>query len=112
MPPNTVAVTRPGRWGNPFTIAGALEFGYANTKDEARQVVVASFRSWLGKHDQADRDVIKSGSRSYDRQWMLDHLDDIAGRNVACVCGPDQACHGDVLMEFAARQPVIERKEP
>lgn len=47
MPPNTVKVARPGPFGNPFTVAAAIESEYANS-DTARAFVVECFRDWLG----------------------------------------------------------------
>jgi hypothetical protein len=44
MPPNTVSVTRPGRWGNPYTIKDAREAGYGGTEAQLAQWCVECFR--------------------------------------------------------------------
>ena len=75
MPPNTVKVTRPGRWGNPFRAAGAYTAAQA----------VADFKAEL-----------LSDSRKADA--VITHLQ---GKNLACWCALDQPCHADVLVEVA-----------
>lgn len=75
MPPNTVKVTRPGRWGNPFRAEG----GYTAA------AAVADFKAQLLSDPQRVEDVIA-------------HLQ---GKNLACWCAPDQPCHADVLLEVA-----------
>jgi ribA/ribD-fused uncharacterized protein len=34
---------------------------------------------------------------------------ELAGRDVACWCGPGELCHGDVLVELAASVPLVNR---
>lgn len=74
MPPNTVKVSRPGKWGNPFSVA---EYG--------RELAVANYRlRMLG--------LAAIGA--------LD-LSELRGKNLACWCRLDEACHADVLIEMA-----------
>jgi hypothetical protein len=53
MPPNTVYVGRPSRWGNPFPIDGewitgvARSFGYPTGPAFLRATAVALYRWWL-----------------------------------------------------------------
>ena len=75
MPPNTVKVTRPGRWGNPFRAAGAYTAAQA----------VAEFKAEL-----------LSDPRKADA--AIAHLQ---GKNLACWCALDQPCHADVLLKLA-----------
>jgi hypothetical protein len=74
MPSNTVSVTRPSMWGNPWRVSSTC------TALEA----VEAFRRW-----------IEGGA--YRRQ----HLDELRGKNLACWCALDQPCHADVLLELA-----------
>jgi hypothetical protein len=103
-PDNCVIVTRPSRFGNPFTIAGALEWGGADTPDQARELCATAFRSWLrGNHDwwmgpeaDATRDRILGG------------LAELRGRDLACYCplpepGQPDHCHAAVLISLANR---------
>lgn len=78
MPPNTINVARPGRWGNRFSVA---EFG--------RERAVLNHRLELqGKLAIAAVD-----------------LSPLRGMNVACWCGLDEACHGDTYLELANKEP-------
>ena len=93
MPPNTVCVCRPGKWGNPFTV------GYdAKTNIDA----VSLFSEWL-------QDAITYAPAGRPAKW----LPYLIGRNLACWCRlcPTHAagkpfaiqcdacepCHADVL---------------
>ena len=76
MPPNTVKVCRPSRWGNPFK-ADWPEGG----KDRAW--AVSAFRGALTP------EVIEDARR------------ELAGKNLACWCPLDQPCHADVLLDVA-----------
>jgi hypothetical protein len=79
MPPNTVNVARPGRWGNPFRVG---DFGIPN-----REAAVARFREWL------DGRVVGP-----ERPTSFEAL---RGKNLACWCPLNQPCHADVLLEIA-----------
>jgi hypothetical protein len=90
MPENTVSVCRPGKWGNPFIV------GPERTQGEA----VGAFRIWL------TTDGFTAGIPER-KQWMLDHLHELRGKNLACWCklwdqkGLRVPCHADILLELA-----------
>ena len=73
MPPNTVYVGRPTKWGNPFFVAS----------DMPAHLAVENFRNMLNRHDEAE---IRATLR---------------GKNLACWCALDQPCHADVLLKLA-----------
>jgi hypothetical protein len=77
-PFNTVVVSRPSKWGNPFTVA---EYG--------RSEAVSRYRVFLQLRPCGN------GSR-------LD-LEELRGKNLGCWCRLDQVCHADVLLELANR---------
>ena len=81
MPLNTVKVCRPGKWGNPFVI------GPERTQGEA----VGAFRIWL------TIEGVTAGIPER-KQWMIDHLGELRGKNLACWCKPGTPCHADVLL--------------
>jgi hypothetical protein len=83
LPPNTVVVSRPGRWGNPFVV-GTPENGGNITP----QVAV----------EQYER-AIREGRLSR----KLDDVRELIGKDLACWCPPDQPCHADVLLRIARR---------
>lgn len=72
--PDAVIVARPSKWGNPFRIR--------KDRDAAR--AVAMFRELLESDQRARARVAE-----------------LAGRDLACWCRLDQACHADVLLEIA-----------
>lgn len=90
MPPNTISVTRPGKWGNPFTTAAAEEAGYR----DGRRMAVWAFREWL----RGSGDFLCA---EYDRARFLCEMPELRGKNLACFCRLDQECHADVLLELA-----------
>lgn len=75
MPPNTVSVARPTKWGNPTTVQSA---GSAER---------AVSRYW--RHIEF---LIAIRRRD---------LTELRGKNLACWCPLDQPCHADVLLELA-----------
>ena len=84
LPPNTVVVARPSRWGNPFRV------GPDRTQSEA----VWAFESWLTTaHCDAGIPDRKA--------WILRHLGELRGKNLACWCKPGTSCHADVLLRLA-----------
>jgi hypothetical protein len=79
MPPNTVSVARPTKWGNPFRVGDA-------TIPDAREAV-HRFRRWI-----ADKMVV--GPPPPDPS-------ELRGKNLACWCPLNQPCHATVLLELA-----------
>ena len=102
-PEGAVAVGRPGRFGNPFTIDGAILAGYASTTAEARKVVVNAFRDWL------HGDTWAAGSSpewEETRLRFLTGLPELAGKDLMCWCplpepGQPDHCHAAVLISLA-----------
>lgn len=101
MPENTVAVTRPGRWGNPFTIPLAIESGYANA-ETAQAFVVECFRDWLGPA-QRGRDWWQGPESDRRKRFFAEEIGQLHGKNLACWCKPGSPCHADVLLDLANR---------
>ena len=83
LPPNTVYVGRPTKWGNPFVAEHGL----------TRAVVVDSFRHVFGSPTYS---FVRAG-------WA----DELRGKDLACWCplvdkdGNRVPCHADVLLEWA-----------
>lgn len=94
-----VSVSRPGTFGNPFTMDGCREAGFRGTDKEIARRCVEAFRAWLvssswrinwdGPEAEAARAAILSG------------LPGLKGRNLACWCKPGEPCHAEVLLEIA-----------
>ncbi len=72
MPTNTVFVGRPSRHGNPFKI------GVHGTREEC----IEKYKIWAAMRTE----VIKQ---------------ELRGKDLACFCRLDQACHADELLLIA-----------
>jgi hypothetical protein len=95
MPPNTVCVCRPGKWGNPFLASNAVEAGYK----DGNAMAVHGFNRWLAgdpAYQCVPMDGIDPG-----RDFILTNVGNLRGKNLACWCPLDQPCHADVLLELA-----------
>ena len=86
-------VTRPGPWGNPFSIDEvATTYGLDRAAAQAKAVAMAA--DWLrgtidpslSPGDPPSRDLIRR---------------ELGGHNLACWCKPGTPCHADVLIELA-----------
>lgn len=101
--PDAVIVARPSKWGNPFTVNGAVESGFAMDDTDGRRVAVAAFRDWL------TGDTWAAGTgREWDRRLddYLAAIPELRGRDLACWCPLAQPCHADVLLELANAEQV------
>jgi hypothetical protein len=79
MPPNTVNVARPSRWGNPHRVGWCDRCGAEHTLGEA----IAEYRAEI-------EDCVPVLAL----EWLR-------GKNLACWCKPGHPCHADVLLEIA-----------
>lgn len=82
LPAQTVVVARPTRWGNPFRLG----------VDGDAAACVRQYHAWLIANGEQGREPSPATVRAQ-----------LAGRDLACWCAPDQPCHGDVLLELANR---------
>lgn len=93
-PENCVIVSRPSRFGNPFTLALAAELGYENP----RESVVGAFEEWL----RGNCDMWQSDEGDLKRERILADLPLLRGLSLACTCPIGEKCHADVLIKWAA----------
>jgi len=114
-PDGAVIVTRPSRFGNPFTAADVVACGIA-VPETAREAAVEMFAAWL----DCGLGVPKP-PQERTRVVLLAHLHQLVGRDLACYCplpepGERDVCHRRVLMERANRprtpEPVCVRGGP
>lgn len=111
-PDNTVVVARPSILGNPFVVTKEpttpatwsvhyvpnplVDSGFGgyidefDSRTEAIRCAVDVYREWA-----------TSGGNHYYRVLYFVEQHKLRGKNLACWCPPDQACHGDVLLELA-----------
>jgi hypothetical protein len=87
LPENTVVVSRPSKWGNPYSITPQL-LKLSGSKIEAQQAVVDAYRDWLCGSAQGNK--------------LLAVIEkELHGKNLACWCAPGTPCHADVLLKLA-----------
>ena len=85
MPPNTVNVARPTKWGNPFSV-----------KEYGRWGAVDRFKVFM---------TLRPAMRGN----ML-NVEELRGKNLACWCAPNDLCHADVLLALANEQGQARRE--
>jgi hypothetical protein len=101
-----IAVTRPGKWGNPYDIR---MFG--------RELVMAVFENTVnGIWDprplagQSDRicDLMYAAHHRWLKRLGAHPLNlmrsELRGHNLACYCGPTDACHADIYLEILNKE--------
>lgn len=87
MPPNTIYVGRPTKWGNPYIVGTEMVIGRFG--DERRPHLTAA-------------EAVEEYRFHLPHRRHLD-LRELRGKNLACWCPLDQPCHADVLLELANR---------
>lgn len=118
MPPNTVKVSRPGPWGNPWRQDGngvwlhAMSMGLDSHDEKDRTLAAIDlFRTWMtsGKVNEMVAMMIDPPPRSAPPLRIIRR--ELRGKNLACWCRLDQPCHADVLLELA-NSPICEAVPP
>lgn len=90
MPPNTVKVSRPTKWGNPYVVG--VDGHAAHCVAEYRRLLVGEqVTSWPGDQLMPPHFTLT----------VFDAQKELRGMNLACFCPLDQLCHADVLLELA-----------
>lgn len=88
-----VIVSRPSRYGNPCKVGLMQEMGY----EDPHAAAAANFRIWLaGSRSDAPTDAADRR-----RERILASLPGLRGKDLACTCPLDQACHADELLRRA-----------
>lgn len=96
MPANTVSITRPGKWGNPFSvvpdalddnlfcvIGGGVTVKGILSRERAIDICLEHYKKYLEDSIQLGRLI----------------PNEIKGKDVACFCKVGEKCHGDILLE-------------
>ncbi len=92
LPPLTKKITRPSRWGNPFTVT---EYGHAGAVERHRDWLSGEGPWVIRTPHPLDPDRYTA---TYDRARVLYELSALGGYDLACACKPEQPCHGDTLL--------------
>lgn len=96
MPPNTVYVGRPGKWGNPFKVGDTVKNHFGTEfKIETVEGAINCYRNLV---------LIKLNPGfilGHGELVMNADLSELKGKDLACWCKEGQPCHADVLLELA-----------
>jgi Domain of unknown function (DUF4326) len=92
MPSNTVSVTRPGRWGNPFDWRDGMEISDGN-ESWAKGAAVDMFNEWLHSPTMFPEAPPPPS--------LAQIIAALRGKNLACFCPLHHPCHADVLLRLA-----------
>jgi hypothetical protein len=79
MPPNTVYVGRPSKWGNPYSMKDGL----------TRQEAVDLYENWI-------KEEIAIAPEN-----LTEIKAELAGKDLACWCAVGGPCHANILLELA-----------
>jgi hypothetical protein len=97
LPPNTVNVARPSRWGNPFIVG----------KHGTREQCVKLFRLMCGGLLCISVDSDCADAQQRFMKWAKANIWRLRGKDLACWCRLDgKPCHADVLLEAADQVPA------
>jgi hypothetical protein len=87
------SVARPGKWGNPFTIAEVMaELGVG--KDAAQAEAVGRYGRWVSGTLEPELSPGRPPELAVIRA-------ELAGRNLACWCRAGTPCHAQILIDLA-----------
>lgn len=96
MPENTVSVTRPGKWGNPYKVGEvAINPYYVDERDFQVRVTPENCLLFFEAH------VLDKMAEQ--PNW----LEPLRGKDLACWCKPGQPCHADILLKLANQWGVF-----
>jgi hypothetical protein len=111
LPPNTVCVTRPGRWGNPFVVGGFFCIGDSDPKYRGafRFAWTQAADSEIAARTPGRFTLIQDKAHAvafFERLcatgfYSAKELAVLRGKNLACWCRVGDPCHGDVLLRLA-----------
>ncbi|WP_159728321.1 DUF4326 domain-containing protein [Methylosinus sp. Ce-a6] len=106
-----VNCARPGKFGNPFTMAGCREAGFKGDDAAIAARCVKAFEAWIDSpYWRTNWDGPEAEQA---RAAILSGLPQLGGKNLACWCalpkpGEPDICHAAVLLEIANRQTCEE----
>ncbi|MFR9794169.1 DUF4326 domain-containing protein [Streptomyces sp. MB22_4] len=104
-PLGAVIVSRPSRFGNPFTVKDAIEAEWSNPHSACAE----TYSEWLRVGTQGGwyEETYRIGKQVFDRRRVLADLHLLRGKDLACTCPLDKPCHADVLLRLANTKESI-----
>lgn len=106
LPENTVSVTRPGKWGNPFVVGKKYENGAWLACMYPYNEFIEIYRKGgiTPATTEEAIELYKLHMATKIKMWpeqTRKELESLRGKNLACFCPLDKPCHVDVLLKFA-----------
>lgn len=96
MPPNTISVTRPGKYGNPFFPGCGIGFGgFDGNMHPVMWPLITSADA--KRHFQEHMRFMRRDEPERYKEYVAP----LRGKNLACWCKIGEPCHADVLLELA-----------
>lgn len=109
LPPNTIYVGRPSKWGNPFKVGCIMNYmdilHFMDFKDVKKyfqvkgQTVNAIAKKPLDIEDSMY--LYKKYKFNVTEETKKKLLTQLKGKNLACWCPMDKPCHADILLKLA-----------
>lgn len=96
-PDGAIYVGRPTKWGNPFR--GGLQGDAAEFVRQYRLWIVDGVVPWQFMVTAEGQWLLEC-----QRSWILSHLNELRGHDLACWCDASHSCHADVLLELANQE--------
>jgi hypothetical protein len=94
MPPNTIYVGRPTRWGNLHPVGKVCpECSFKEPVIHSRKEAIEQYR--LDIHRIFD---------GYKHELLEEFLAPLRGKDLVCWCPLDKPCHADILLELANKK--------
>jgi hypothetical protein len=97
-PDNTVNVTRPGKWGNPFDLKAEENKLYMERKPRGLFRSIKEIAEVEAQARVNAVDHFKSSRTAADKALIKQEL---KGKNLMCWCKEGEYCHGDILLQIA-----------
>ena len=95
-----IVVDRPSSWANPFIVVTSGDPPAPQAVvTERRAQCVSMFRTWLQDPDSV---WAEGAGRA---RWIVEHVRELRGHDLACRCPLGEPCHADVLLEMANPSP-------
>jgi len=125
MPPDTILVSRPSMWGNPWREGKPATFWLPDYPVKnaplfywmSAEQAVAQYRYVVQGAIRPHRNFLPECLNSagvFDMQKRLAlqgdtiraNIHQLRGKNLACWCKPGEPCHADVLLELANKEAL------
>lgn len=105
LPDNTVCVSRPSKFGNPYKVVPfGKSFGVLipALEDNNGMVLMGFDRLFKTRYDACTHavELFKDYLEKL-RPFGNAQLEELRGKDLACWCREDEPCHADILLEMA-----------